>query len=96
MWSAPGGTAEFTLCSGCKPVTFLQCSGQRHVCRLLSTSTLPQQCIFWLDRALPVDHVFGVPSHGREPQEDAGALIHSQVILTSVHKQWNWRLNVGF
>ena len=24
-------------------------------------------------------HVFGVPSHGREPQEGAGALIHAQV-----------------
>lgn len=30
------------------------------------------------NRQLPADHVFGVPSHGREPQESAGGLIHPQ------------------
>ena len=79
MRAAPGGTAEFTPCSGCKPFTVLQSNRQRHVCSLLSPSTLPQQCISRLGRALPMGHVFGVPSHGRESQEGAGSLIHSQV-----------------
>lgn len=38
-----------------------------------------------LHRNLPADHVFGVPSHGREPQEDAGMLIHSQARSAHIH-----------
>lgn len=54
----------------------------------------------WVDastlrRTLPADHVFGVPSHGRELQEGAGVLIHSQAhIFTFLKSSCNNRLSM--
>ena len=59
--------------SACQPAAMAACA------MLMGCKVVPAEVGISMDRTLPQNHVFGVPSHGREPQEDAGALIHSQV-----------------